>query len=73
MITSSYPNATIVNAMVSQIMEGIMEVGEYASSSVKFSTGLLQAEKDDAREEPRIEEQLHVANRGFTPLLYFQN
>ena len=47
-----------------------MEDGEYVSSSVKHSTGLLQAEKHDARVVPRIKEQLHVSDQrnNFSPV-----
>ena len=37
-------------------MDGILDDEEYVSSSVKLSETLLQAEKDDARVVPNIEE-----------------
>ena len=55
-ITSSDSRATNENDMVPQSVDGILDDEEYVSSSVKLSETLLQAEKDDARVVPNIEE-----------------
>lgn len=73
MFASSNSHATNANAMVSQTVEGIMEDNEYVSSSVKLLTRLLQAKKDNTKEVPSIEEQLHVLDQGINSTPMFSN
>nr|POF25141.1 hypothetical protein CFP56_66044 [Quercus suber] len=69
-------NQGVDGVMVSsntQTVKGIMKDNEYVSSSVKLLTRLLRAEKDDIREVPSIEEQLHVSDQGINSTPMFSN